>query len=140
MRDRPSAVGASYGTAGFVWCIGIVMSHTPEYWFYLAADFSPVLPVGVGWMQVVRRDRNSIKTSALPLLAVTVSLLCLCIGLPLLDAIGSARSLRSVIINGNFIGMTISAGMAIGKMRNGRIATAIGCFMMAFVWAFIGLL
>src|ERR1700735_1617408 len=107
------------------------MRHTPEYWLSLVADFSPVLPIAIAWMQVPRKDRSPTDTTALSLFAATVSLLWLVASVFVPDVLGPAGDwVRSLATNGNFIVITIAGVRAVGKMRSGRIATAVGCFLL----------
>ena len=109
------------------------MNRGPEYWISLTMDFLPVIPISVAWVQVVRSSRSLTRTSGLLLLTASVSVLWLGIGLFIPNVLGiSSDPVGFLVINGNFVVMTIAAGMAIGKMNCGRIATTIGCFMLAF--------
>jgi len=109
------------------------------YWYLLAFDLSPVLFVAIAWVQIMRKGWRTTASRAIPLVALTVSFFWLVLGLPFSEALGPSYSnLRYGIIDANFIGMVLAAGFSIGKMKHGRIATTIGCFLMSLVWAFIG--
>jgi len=112
------------------------MNHTPEYWLSVAMDFSPVIPIAIAWTQVPRKDRSMTETTALSLLAASVSVLWLVVSVFVPDVLGPTGDwVRSLATNGNFIVMTIAGGTAVGKMRSGRIATVVGCFILAVAWS-----
>lgn len=112
------------------------MNQTPEWWLSAVMDFLPVIPLAIAWTQVARRDQGVTRTNASSLIAATASVLWIGAGLFLPDFLGATSdSVRWLATNGNFIVMTIAAGMAVGKMHSGRVATAVGCFMLAFAWS-----
>ena len=111
------------------------------YWYALAFDLSPMVFVAVAWVQVLQKGRRATATRDLPLAVLTASFLWLVLGLLFSETLGPTYSnLRYGIIDANFIGMVLAAGYSIGKMKHGRIATTIGCFLLSFVWAFVGVI
>ena len=112
------------------------MTHTPEYWLSVAMDFSPVIPIAIAWTQVPKKDRSPTETTELSLLAATFSVLWLVVSVFVPQVLGPTGDwVRSLAADGNFVVITMAGARAVGKMRSGRIATAIGCFLLVVAWS-----